>query len=135
MNVQLFDNVPATDCAPTVNLRLRNWPALGLTRIELIGELDAGSCTDLEAASDRVFEDGWDVELDLSALTFADLAGLTTIASLRGRGASRQRAVSVINPSPSIKRLAGLLAGLDHPTAVRIAAEILGAPIPSSSAR
>ncbi len=102
--------------------------------VQLIGELDLGSCDLMRQA---VADDAlWDapVILDLSALTFCDSSGLRELLDLHRRAAARQATLRLTGVSVEVHRvfeLTGTLAYFElYPD---LAAALLGPVQPAES--
>ena len=75
--------------------------------LKLLGELDLCSADDLRRAVDAVLEqhDPQSLTMDLSALTFADCAGLSVLVWARNRLAERGHELVITGSQPMVRRL------------------------------
>jgi anti-anti-sigma factor len=91
-----------------------DWP-LEITAIacpaglRLRGEIDISTLPSLELALELLHAQGGDVVLDLTDLTFIDVAGLRTLAYTAAALTATGRRLHLAHPSPQLCRLAGLL--------------------------
>jgi anti-anti-sigma factor len=78
--------------------------------LKLAGELDLCSVDDLRKAVETVLEqrDPQSLTMDLSALTFADCAGLSALLWARNRLAERGHALVITDSQPIVRRLLAL---------------------------
>jgi anti-sigma B factor antagonist len=74
------------------------------------GEIDAHSCTSLDAAIVEI--DGGDVSLELSGVTFIDSSGLRILVDHHFRLAETGDTLAIVRPSRPVRRLLEI-AGLD----------------------
>lgn len=90
-----------------------------LVRIEVHGELDLATSTDLSALIDQVTgEPGQTLVVDLRALTFCDCAGLNVLVHQHHRLRERGGTLILLRPPPRIQQLLTLI-GLDHQLHIR----------------
>lgn len=75
--------------------------------LRLVGEVDASTVEQLSAALDAASEGEGDVELDLSELSFIDIAGVTALVRTAIR-LGEQRALVVRNPPRTMRRILAL---------------------------
>ena len=89
--------------------------------LHLAGELDISTAPALDRlVRDLLADPEVAVVLDVSALTFCDLAGLRVLNAAYGRGGER---VSLHGQRPSLERLIALT-GVERPTSVASAARL-----------
>src|SRR5690242_17408570 len=99
MGVDVIDISPQSLGVAAVPLQVTFWRALGRMRVVLAGELDLGSSTRLADECLRLIDEGWDIELDLGALTFADVAGFSAIAAIREHASACGQDLAIIGPT------------------------------------
>jgi anti-anti-sigma factor len=85
--------------------------------VSLRGELDFGCCDLLEALTGTDGAGIAEVVVDLSGLTFCDVAGFRALVAFRDRQATLGRAVRFVRPQRCVLRLAALMGRGDFVTA------------------
>jgi anti-anti-sigma factor len=91
-------------------------------RVSVLGELDLRTAPGLAEALDRLLDGGVrDLELDLSAVTFMDSAGLGVLLRVHRRLQGTGR-LTLTGPPPAVRRVLAL-SGIDDLVAVRDGAE------------
>jgi anti-sigma B factor antagonist len=104
--------------------------------LKLLGELDACSADDLRQAVGTVLDqhNPQHLTMDLSALTFADCAGLSVLVWARNRLAERGHELVITGSQPIVRRLltlTGLAAHLGLSAADGQAPRLAAGPPPS----
>jgi anti-sigma B factor antagonist len=72
------------------------------------GELDAAGVDAMQAAAEPAFVDLAPLEIDLSAVTFMDSAGISLLVSLRNRADSRGQRLVLVQPSATARQVLDL---------------------------
>jgi anti-sigma B factor antagonist len=85
--------------------------ANGKLLVQLEGEFDLASAPQLEVTLREAIEnrDGHQICLDLSAVTFVDCSGWRPVISAARSLADDGAHLEILDPSPSVKRLVGLI--------------------------
>ena len=81
-------------------------------RLDVAGELDLAASSELRAALADLVDEGGDVTIDLSAITFIDSTALTILVHMHNELAASGARLIVTDPSPVVVRtlqLAGLV--------------------------
>jgi anti-sigma B factor antagonist len=87
-------------------MEIRSSQTDGAARMELQGELDIGTASELEQAVEQALEAGCrEVVLDLSGTTFLDSSGLGALIRAAREVDARQATMSVHSPHGSEARL------------------------------
>jgi len=90
-------------------LRIALEPEPPVLTVRLTGELDV-ACDDLVRSAAAVPADSIDVVVvDLSGLSFCDLAGVTALQELKSAHRSQGRHVQVVSARPLLKRILALV--------------------------
>jgi anti-sigma B factor antagonist len=75
------------------------------TRVDVSGEIDLSSADLLRDHLAMIIESGTgDVELDMSAVSFCDSTGMSTLITARHQLQARDRQLRVVNPSNRVSR-------------------------------
>lgn len=88
-------------------------PVGAVVRLAAIGELDAASAAQLEAALDAQLVDGRRVSLDLSEISFIDSSALRVLLAAQKAGTEAGSGLVVSAASEPVKRLLQMT-GLNH---------------------
>ena len=94
---------------PDPDFRITVRSAEGGTSIELDGELDVATAAQLEGRSDEIINDGGDVWMDCSDLTFADSTGLATLTRLATALRDRERRLVLTDVRPVVRQAMDVL--------------------------
>jgi anti-anti-sigma factor len=87
-------------------MEIRSTRGEGVARMELEGELDIGTASELEQAVERALDDGCrEVVLDLTGTTFLDSSGLGALIRAARTVDARRGTMSVRSPHGSEARL------------------------------
>jgi anti-anti-sigma factor len=86
------------------------------TWIEVCGELDLASVHHLEDCLARALadDDGKPIQVDMAEVTFVDCTGFTPLIEAAA-ALQDGRVLKVINPSPRVRRLVGLMGDVGIP--------------------
>jgi len=92
-------------------------PAERHVRLALSGQLDAVSAPDLITSVIGLLRDVASVDLDLSAVTFLDAAGIRCLLICRAAATSAGLSLRMVNPAPDVARVLRITGLLDVLTA------------------
>lgn len=93
-----------------LRVRARRGADRRVLTIEVSGELDIETAPEFEAATSRYLRTGLRrLVVDLTGLTFADVAGLRAIAALRARAGYGGVTVVTSGARPQVRRLMAML--------------------------